>query len=86
MPFHVREARSISPSLEILRKKSGGLLKLATTRQWKPTEIAEELAAAIAADPNNLITGIHLFLFGGLERTAEWLVEMRGAGAEAVTA
>jgi hypothetical protein len=29
---------------------------------------------------------MHLFLFGGLERTAEWLAEMRGAGAEAVTA
>jgi methylenetetrahydrofolate reductase (NADPH) len=79
-------ACGIGPSLEILRKKSGGLLKLATTRQWKPTEIAEELAGAIVADPNNRLTGIHLFLFGGLERTAEWLTEMRGAGAEAVTA
>ena len=29
-------ACGIGPSLEILRKKSGGLLKLATTRQWKP--------------------------------------------------
>jgi len=76
-------ACGIGPSLEILRKKSGGLLKLATTRQWKPTEIAEEIAAATVADPANLISGLHLFLFGGLERSAEWLAEMR-AGAEAV--
>jgi len=79
-------ACGIGPSLEILRKKSGGLLKLATTRQWKPTEIAEEIAIATVADPASLISGMHLFPFGGLERTAEWLAEMRGAGAEAVTA
>ena len=29
-------ACGIGPSLEVLRKQSGGLLKLATTRQWKP--------------------------------------------------
>ena len=49
-----------------------------------PTEIAEEIAAATVADPANLIAGLHLFLFGGLERSAEWLAEMRGAGAEAM--
>lgn len=37
-----------------------------------PDAIVRELAAASASDPSLGIAGIHLFSFGGLQRTAEW--------------
>jgi methylenetetrahydrofolate reductase (NADPH) len=37
-----------------------------------PDAILRELAAATASNPALGITGIHLFSFGGLARTAEW--------------
>jgi len=70
-------ACGIGPSLEILRKQTGGLLKLATTRLWRPDEVARGIAEAAAADPQSLIRGLHVFPFGGLRRSAEWLAEMR---------
>jgi methylenetetrahydrofolate reductase (NADPH) len=70
-------ACGIGPSIEVLRKQSGGLLKLATTRLWKPDAVAEGIAAGIAADPDSLIGGLHLFPFGGIERSAAWLAELR---------
>jgi methylenetetrahydrofolate reductase (NADPH) len=70
-------ACGIGPSLEILRKQTGGLLKLATTRQWRPDDVARGIAEAAAADPDSLIRGLHVFPFGGLRRSAEWLAEMR---------
>jgi methylenetetrahydrofolate reductase (NADPH) len=70
-------ACGIGPSLEILRKQTGGLLKLAATRQWRPDEVARGIAEAVAADPDSLIRGLHVFPFGGLRRSAEWLAEMR---------
>ena len=70
-------ACGIGPSLEILRKQTGGLLKLATTRHWRPDEVARGIAEAAAADPDSLIRGLHVFPFGGLRRSAEWLAEMR---------
>jgi methylenetetrahydrofolate reductase (NADPH) len=70
-------ACGIGPSIEVLRKQSGGLLKLATTRQWKPDAVAEGIAAGVAADPDSLFRGLHLFPFGGLERSAAWLAELR---------
>lgn len=70
-------ACGIGPSLEILRKQTGGLLKLATTRLWRPDEVAGGIAEAVAADPDSLIRGLHVFPFGGLRRSAEWLAEMR---------
>jgi methylenetetrahydrofolate reductase (NADPH) len=70
-------ACGIGPSLEILRKQTGGLLKLATTRLWRPDDVARGIAEAAAADPDSLIRGLHVFPFGGLRRSAEWLAEMR---------
>ena len=70
-------ACGIGPSIEVLRKQSGGLLKLATTRLWKPDAVAEGIAAAIATDPGSLFCGLHLFPFGGLDRSAAWLADLR---------
>jgi methylenetetrahydrofolate reductase (NADPH) len=70
-------ACGIGPSIEVLRKQSGGLFKLATTRLWKPDAVAEGIAAGVAEDPDSLIRGLHLFPFGGLERSAAWLADLR---------
>ena len=70
-------ACGIGPSLEILRKQSGGLVKLATTRLWKPDAIVDEIAAAVDRDSDALFAGLHFFPFGGLERTAAWLAAAR---------
>jgi methylenetetrahydrofolate reductase (NADPH) len=72
-------ACGIGPSLEVLRKQSGGLLKLATTRLWKPDEIAHAVAESTIADAGSRIAGFHMFPFGGIQRTAEWLAEQRAA-------
>ncbi len=74
-------ACGIGPSIEVLRKQSGGLLKLATTRSWKPDEVVSTIAQSVARDPASLITGLHVFPFGGLEASAEWLAEHRAARA-----
>ena len=74
-------ACGIGPSVEVLRKQSGGLLKLATTRLWRPDQLAEGIARSTIEDPGSLIQGLHLFPFGGVERSAQWLAEMRTAPA-----
>ena len=74
-------ACGIGPSVEVLRKQSGGLLKLATTRLWRPDRVAEGIARSTIDDPGSLIQGLHLFPFGGVERSARWLAEMRTAPA-----
>ena len=48
-------ACGIGPSVEVLRKQSGGLLKLATTRLWKPDGAAEGIARSTLDDPDSLI-------------------------------
>jgi methylenetetrahydrofolate reductase (NADPH) len=67
--------------VEVLRKQSGGLLKLATTRLWRPDQLAEGIARSTIDDPGSLIQGLHLFPFGGVERSARWLAELRIAAA-----
>ena len=73
-------ACGIGPSINVLRKKSG-LLKLATTRAWRPDEVATTIAASTLEDPDSLIRGLHLFPFGGVEQSALWLAEVRSAAA-----
>jgi methylenetetrahydrofolate reductase (NADPH) len=74
-------ACGIGPSVDVLRKKSGGLLRLATTRLWKPDEVAGGIARSTIDDPGSLFRGLHMFPFGGVERSAEWLTQVRGEAA-----
>jgi methylenetetrahydrofolate reductase (NADPH) len=67
----------VGPSLKVLRRQTGGVLKLATTAAYKPEDTLLDLAAAIAADPRSLITTAHFFPFGALSATAEWAYDMR---------
>ncbi|MEJ2885141.1 methylenetetrahydrofolate reductase [Actinomycetospora aeridis] len=61
----------VGPSLAVLRKQSGSVLKLAT-QTYRPTETLRGLARAVAADPGNLISAVHLFPFGAVVPTARW--------------
>lgn len=78
-------ACGVGPSIEVLRKQTGGLLKLATTREWKPDEVVETIAASRADDPGSLIRGIHVFPFGGLEPSARWVAQRSAATAPQVS-
>jgi methylenetetrahydrofolate reductase (NADPH) len=72
-------ACGIGPSVNVLRKKSGGLLKLATTRAWRPDAVATTIASSTLEDPDSLIRGLHLFPFGGVVQSAQWLADVRSA-------
>jgi methylenetetrahydrofolate reductase (NADPH) len=76
-------ACGIGPSVGVLRKQRGGIVRLATTRTWKPDAVAAGIAESVAAEPDSLVRGIHLFPFGGLQATAEWLVAVQATGPEA---
>ena len=78
-------ACGVGPSIEVLRKQTGGLLKLATTREWKPDEVVETIAVSRADDPGSLIRGIHVFPFGGLEPSARWVAQRSAATAPQVS-
>jgi methylenetetrahydrofolate reductase (NADPH) len=67
----------VGPSLSVLRKQAGGVLKLATTAAYKPEDTLLDLAAAIAADPRSLLSSAHFFPFGALAATAEWALDLR---------
>jgi methylenetetrahydrofolate reductase (NADPH) len=66
----------VGPSLKVLRKQTGGVLKLATA-VYRPEETLLDLSAAIAADPRSLLTTAHFFPFGALAATAEWAYDLR---------
>jgi len=70
-------ACGVGPSLDRLRKQSGGLLRLATTRLWTPDELVAQIAAATLEDRDSLFRGVHFFPFGGIDRTADWLAAQR---------
>ncbi len=69
----------IGPSLKVLRKQSGGVLKLATSTVYHPDQTLLGLVRATAADPQSMIRGVHFFPFGSLQRTADWAAQV-GAG------
>jgi methylenetetrahydrofolate reductase (NADPH) len=65
-------ACGVGPSLKVLRKQSGGVLKLATSAVYYPDQPLLGLARSIQADPGSLIRQVHFFPFGALRPTAEW--------------
>ncbi len=67
----------VGPSLKVLRRQTGGVLKLATTPVYRPEDTLLDLAAAIAADPRSLLATAHFFPFGALAATAEWAYDLR---------
>ena len=73
----------VGPSLAVLRKQTGSVLKLAT-QVYRPTETLLGLARAVAADPESLISAVHFFPFGAVVPTARWATtgQKDGLGAE----
>jgi methylenetetrahydrofolate reductase (NADPH) len=60
----------VGPSLRALGVKPGAILKL--LGDHKPDALVQSLAAAQLASPQ-LLSGIHLFCFGGMLKTCKWL-------------
>ncbi|MCZ0935435.1 MAG: methylenetetrahydrofolate reductase [Gemmatimonadetes bacterium] len=56
-------------------KRKPGIARLAG--RWSPTPIALALARHLAGREETASLGIHLFTFGGLTDTAEWLSNLR---------
>lgn len=82
-------ACGVGASLKVLRKQSGGLLKMATKSTYYPDKTMTGIAESMEADPESLIRGVHYFPFGTLERTSAWardLVENAGSPGEPLTA
>jgi methylenetetrahydrofolate reductase (NADPH) len=61
----------IGPSLAVLRKQSGSVLRLAT-QTYRPAATVTEVARAVAADPESLLTDMHVFPFGAVVPSATW--------------
>jgi methylenetetrahydrofolate reductase (NADPH) len=70
-------ACGVGASLGVLRKQTG-LLRLATRRVWTPSELVGELAEA-SVEAQTELSGIHVFPFGAVDRTARWLADHRAA-------
>ncbi len=67
----------IGPSLRALERHSarlGGVIGTAG-----PESLVEELAQALAAEDFGAVGGMHFFVFGGVEQSADWLVNWRAA-------
>lgn len=63
----------VGPSLKVLRKQSGGVLKLATTSVYYPDRTLLGLAESIRRDTDSMIRGVHFFPFGAVSPTADWI-------------
>jgi methylenetetrahydrofolate reductase (NADPH) len=71
-------ACGVGPSLKVLRKQSGGVLRLATKSVYFPDQTLLGLARSIAADPESLIRKVHFFPFGAVAPTSRWVSDIAG--------
>lgn len=47
--------------------------------RWRPDGLAHEVADAVAASKNSRIKGLHIYPFGGLDASLDWIAGMRAA-------
>ncbi len=66
----------VGNSLSMLRKRAGALTTLMT--RFSPEMVVEPVKLHVAATPASPIRQIHVFPFGGITQTAQWL---RGRGS-----
>jgi len=71
----------VGPSLGFLKKRAGSVMALAAG--FSPEGVVAPIEAHVAANPAGAIAQLHVFPFGGLRKTAEWLAE-RGSWFAAV--
>lgn len=73
----------VGPSLKALQNRPS--LAARMRRRWSPDALAARVAETAAARPDLAIAGLHLFPFGGLAASAEWLEATTRAGMNADT-
>ncbi len=61
----------IGNSLKFLSKQAMNLTKLATTRT--PDKLITDLSDYIDANPKTKLAKVHLYAFGGMKKTSEWI-------------
>jgi len=62
----------VGPSLKVLRRRAGGVLKMATGPTYCPDALMTGIARGAIADRHALFRGYHFFPFGAYARTATW--------------
>lgn len=67
----------VGASLKVLKKQTGGIRKMATSSIYRPDPTVLGLAEAVLDDPESLLSGVHYFLFGTLERSGQWASDIR---------
>lgn len=65
----------VGPSLAVLRKQAGSMLRLAGGR-YTPDPVVQQIAESLGRDDHNIV-GLHFFPFGALERTAHYIAGLR---------
>ncbi|MDQ0454920.1 methylenetetrahydrofolate reductase [Rhizobium paknamense] len=64
-------ACGVGPSLKVLQKRALDVRRLLTP--FEPTELAGALTAYKQANPESLISAVHLFPLGGIDPAARWM-------------
>jgi methylenetetrahydrofolate reductase (NADPH) len=62
----------VGPSLKVLRKQAGNIVKMATAAAYHPDRTMVGIARAASTDPETLFRRFHFFPFGAFARTADW--------------
>lgn len=62
----------VGPSLKVLRRRTGNVLRMATSAVYHPDDTMIGIASAASRDPAALFRRFHFFPFGAYERTARW--------------
>jgi methylenetetrahydrofolate reductase (NADPH) len=70
-------ACGVGPSLKVLRKQAGGVLKLAAGSVYYPDQVLMGLARAVQGDPASLLRSVHFFPFGAVGPTVDWVQQLR---------
>jgi len=63
----------VGPSLDFLKKRASSVMALASG--FSPEGVVSPIEQHVATHPGGPITQMHVFPFGGLRKTAEWLAE-----------
>ena len=63
----------VGPSLDFLKKRAGSVMALAAG--YSPEGLVQAVEAHVAAHADCSIVQLHVFPFGGLRKSAEWLAE-----------
>lgn len=74
----------VEASARVLARRPGAARLLA---RWTPDGLVRDLARYRITHPDSLLEGIHLYTFGGVSRTSQWLRELgpKAATHEAAT-